>query len=400
MSKNIHFTGQPLYSQLLNLIDKQKINELSRQGGHDRYIKKLDGYSHFVILLYGILMRHDSLREIVLGMLSEANKLQHLGINYMVKRSTLSEANNRRDNKFFEQIYFSLFQKYKSLLPDSPTNRSWERLLHIMDSTTISLFSNVLKGVGRNPKKGKKKGGIKVHTVLKADEGLPYSIHFTSAATHDHVMLKKLNLTNGAFLAMDRAYIDYKVFEQFTQEGVFYVTKMKKNQRFELQESCYRVNNDGLVVLNDAHVSFSKDDIKHASRKIEYWEPNKKLSSVLLTNNFELEPEEIIDIYKRRWQIELLFKQLKQNFPLKYFYGESVNAIKTQIWITLIANLLLTVIKKKVKRDWSFSNLVTMVRQTLMCYINIYSFCENPEKAWLKIIQERSQSPPIPTLFD
>lgn len=112
-------------------------------------------------------MRHDSLREIVLGMLSEANKLQHLGINYMVKRSTLSEANNRRDNKFFEQIYFSLFQKYKSLLPDSPTNRSWERLLHIMDSTTISLFSNALKGVGRNPKKGKKKGGIKVHTVLK-----------------------------------------------------------------------------------------------------------------------------------------------------------------------------------------------------------------------------------------
>lgn len=153
-------------------------------------------------------------------------------------------------------------------------------------------------------------------------------------------------------------------------------------------------------MLNDAHVWFSKDDIKHASRKIEYWVPNKKLSSVLLTNNFELEPEEIIDIYKRRWQIELQFKQLKQNFPLKYFYGESVNAIKTQIWITLIANLLLTVIKKKIKRDWSFSNLVTMVRQTLMCYINIYSFCENPEKAWLKIIQKRSQSPPIPTLFD
>src|SRR5690606_31883347 len=142
------------------------------------------------------------------------------------------------------------------------------------------------------------------------------------------------------------------------------------------------------------------DDIKHTSRKIEYWEQNKKQSSVLLTNNFELDPEEIIEIYKRRWQIELLFKQLKQNFPLKYFYGESVNAIQTQIWVTLIANLLLTVIKKKVKRDWSFSNLVTMVRQTLMYYINLYSFCENPEKAWLDIIQEREKSPPMPSLFD
>jgi len=257
-----------------------------------------------------------------------------------------------------------------------------------------------LKGVGRNPKHGKKKGGIKVHTVLRADEGVPYAIHYTSAATHDHVMLKKLQLSNGAFLAMDRAYIDYSFFEQLTQDGVFYVTKMKKNLQFQSKESCFRVNPDGLVVLNDAMVEFRKDGIIHQSRKVEYWEKDKKQSSVLLTNNFELDAEEIIAIYKHRWQIELLFKQLKQNFQLKYFYGESTNAIKTQIWVTLIANLLLSVIKKKVKRDWSFSNLVTMVRQTLMNYINIYSFCENPEKAWLNIIQKRSKPPPMPTLFD
>ena len=160
------------------------------------------------------------------------------------------------------------------------------------------------------------------------------------------------------------------------------------------------MNAEGLITLNDAVVEFRKEDIIHTSRKVEYWEKGKKQSVVLLTNNFELDAEEIIAIYKRRWQIELLFKQLKQNFPLKYFYGESVNAIKTQIWVTLIANLLLSIVRKKVKRDWSFSNLVTMVRQTLMYYINLYSFCENHEKAWLKIIQKRSQSPPIPSLFD
>lgn len=400
MSKNIHFTGQPLFSQILSFVDKQEIKSFSHKGDYDKYVKKFDGYSHFVVMLYGILMRYDSLREIVIGMLSEARKLQHLGIDYMVKRSTLSEANNRRKSEFFSKIYFSLYQKHKTFLTDSQNTKSWEHLLHIMDSTTISLFSNVLKGVGRNPKHGKKKGGIKVHTVMRADEGLLYDVHFTSAATHDHVMLRKLKLTNGAFLAMDRAYIDYKVFEQFTQDGVFYVTKMKKNQRFEAKESCYRVNQNGLVVLHDAKVVFSKDDIQHNSRKIEYWEQGKKQSSILLTNNFELDSEEIIEIYKRRWQIELLFKQLKQNFPLKYFYGESINAIQTQIWVTLIANLLLTVIKKKVKRDWSFSNLVTMVRQTLMYYINLYSFCENPEKAWLEIIREREKSPPILSLFD
>lgn len=156
------------------------------------------------------------------------------------------------------------------------------------------------------------------------------------------------------------------------------------------------MNPSGLAELSDHIVEFEKDEIKHTSRRIEYWEEKKKHSSVLLTNNFDLDPLEIIEIYHRRWQIESLFKQLKQNFPLKYFFGESVNAIKTQIWITLIANLLLSVIKKRV---WSFSNLVTMVRQTLMYYINIYSFCENPEKAWIDIINKRNLSLPQLSLF-
>jgi len=400
MAKSTNFSGQPIYNQLLSLVNKEEITNIIRRGNHDRYVKKLDGYSHFVIMLYAVLMRFESLREIVIGMLSESHKLHHLGIDYMVKRSTLSEANNRRKNEFFEQIYFSLYQKYKKDLADSRTNKSWEHLLHIMDSTTITLFSNVLKGAGRNPKQGKKKGGIKVHTVLKAEEGVPYSIHFTSAATHDHVMLGKLKLTDGVFLAMDRAYVDYKVFQELTDEGVFYVTKMKKNLRYIQKDGHYLVNEDGLVILSDHKIELKKDDVTHISRRIEYWEEKKKLSSVLLTNNFDLEPEEIIAIYLRRWQIESLFKQLKQNFPLKYFFGESVNAIKTQIWITLIANILLSVIKKRIRRVWSFSNLVTMIRQTLMYYIDIYSFCENPEKAWLEIINYSNSSPPEPTLFD
>ena len=400
MGKNTHFSGQPLYAQLLKLTERKEIARISRKGNHDRYVKKLDGYSHFVIMLYAVLMRHESLREIVVGMLSEANKINHLGIDYMVKRSTLAEANNRRGNEFFEQLYFSLYRKYKNDLADSRTEKVWQHLLHIMDSTTITLFSNVLKGAGRNPKHGKKKGGIKVHTVLKAEEGVPYHIHFTSAATHDHVMLTKLRLTNGAFIAMDRAYIDYKVFQEFTDNGVFYVTKMKKNLRYTPLCGHFFVNKEGLVVLSDHTIKLKKDDVTHVSRRIEYWEEKKKYSSILLTNNFELEPEEIITIYLRRWQIESLFKQLKQNFPLRYFFGESINAIKTQIWVTLIANLLLSVIKKRIKREWSFSNLITMIRQTLMYYINIYSFCENPEKAWLQIINQSSSPPSQPSLFD
>lgn len=140
MGKNRHFSGQPLYAQLLKLTDREEIVRISLNGNHERYVKKLTGYSHFVIMLYAVLMRHESLREIVVGMLSEANKINHLGISYMVKRSTLAEANNRRGNEFFERIYFSLYRKYKNDLADSRTEKAWQRLLHIMDSTTKRCF--------------------------------------------------------------------------------------------------------------------------------------------------------------------------------------------------------------------------------------------------------------------
>ena len=125
---------------------------------------------------------------------------------------------------------------------------------------------------------------------------------------------------------------------------------------------------------------------------IEYWDKDGK-HATLLTNNFDLSEQEIIAIYDNRWQIELLFKQLKQNFPLKYFYGESVNAIESQIWVCLIANLLLTVVNRKVQRRWAFSNLVTAVRQMLMYYVDIFSFLENPEQTW-ELINARRCRPP------
>ena len=403
MSKDTHFIGQPLFSQLLKLVDKSEVVKLSKKGGYDRYTKRLDGYTHFVALLFAVLNRYDSLRELVVGMLSEANKLQHLGVDYMIKRSTIADANNRRSSDFFASIYSSLYQRNKQFLSDSRTNKSWERQLYIMDSTTISLFSNILKGVGRNPKQGKKKCGIKAHSVIKATENVPQLICYTSAATHDSFMLKELQLEEGSFIALDRAYINYSEFERLTQEGVYYVCKMKSNLVYETLSDKMIVNDNGQVILREKEVVFKKKDIEHKSRIVEYWredEKGKLAHAVLLTNNFELNTDDIIEIYKRRWQIETLFKQLKQNFPLKYFYGDSVNAIQSQIWVTLIANLLLTIVKRRVKRKWSFSNMVTMVRHTLMYYIDLYRYLEEPEKSWITINAQRAKSPPDPTLFD
>lgn len=390
MGKDTHFIGQPVYVQLLNLVDRERIRKISLRGGHDRYVKKLDGYTHFVAFLFAVLMRFDTLRETVIGMMAEANKLQHLGVDYLVKRSTLSDANNRRSSQFFRDIYKHLYNRYRHVLSDSRLSEVQKRL-YIIDSTTITLFSTILKGAGRNPKHGKKKGGIKAHCVIRYDEWAPHFVNFTSAATHDIRTLKGLQLPAGSFIAMDRAYVDYAEMERLTQEKVCYVTKMKKNLSFRTLSNITLVTPDGLAEMIVSKVQFAKDGVTHVSRMIEYWDKDGS-HATLLTNNFDLPEQAIIDIYGHRWQIELLFKQLKQNFPLKYFYGESVNAIESQIWVCLVANLLLTVVNRKVKRRWAFSNLVTAVRQMLMYYVDIFSFLENPERTWEKINAERCEA--------
>ena len=278
--------------------------------------------------------------------------------------------------------------------------------LQIIDSTTITLFSNLLfKGVGRHPKTGKKKGGIKVHTVIHANEGAPSDIKFTSAATNDSFMLKPSTLSKGDIMAMDRAYIDYEKFEQLTQRGVTYVTKMKKNLKYKILSDTMYQTPDGLMEVRIQNVEFIKqkkdgETIRHKSRIMTHVDLRKRKLISLLTNDMESDPEEIIAIYRQRWEIELLFKQMKQNFPLKYFYGESANAIKIQIWVTLIANLLLMVMQKGLTRQWSFSGLATMVRITLMYYVDFHSLFNNPEKEWEIILAKASESPPEPSLFD
>ena len=400
MGKSSHFIGQPMYSQVIKLLDKSRILQISRENGGERYTKRFNGWIHLVVMLYAIIMRFDSLREITASLLTEARKLSHIGITFKIGRSTLADANKRRSEAIFESIYRDTYATYRHVLSsDSRTGKTpqWMRRLQIIDSTTITLFCNrIVKGVGRHPKNGKKKGGIKVHTVIHANEGVPSDIRFTSAATNDSFMLKPSSLSKGDIIAMDRAYIDYEKFEQLTEKQVIYVTKMKKSLKYEILGDTIYQTPEGVMEVRVQEVRFTKkkqggETILHNARIITYVDVRKHKLISLLTNDMEFDPSEIIEIYRRRWEIELLFKQIKQNFPLKYFYGESANAIKIQIWVTLIANLLLMVMQKQLQRPWSFSGLATMVRITLMDYVDFYSLFNFPEKDWEDILAKTEQ---------
>ena len=408
MGKSTHFIGQPMYNQVIKLLDKSKILQISRELGGERYTKHFNVWIHLVVMLYAVIKRFDSLREITTSLLADTKKLAHLGIMFKISRSTLADANKRRPEAIFETIYRDLYARYRhELISDSRSSKcpKWMNRLQIIDSTTISLFSNLLfKGVGRHPKTGKKKGGIKVHTIIHANEGVPSDIKFTSAATNDSFMLKPSHLSKGDILAMDRAYIDYEKFEKLTQRGVIYVTKMKKSLKYQITSDVMYQTPNGLMEVRVQYVTFTKQTkdgfINHNARIITYADEKKHKLISLLTNDMGSDPNEIIAIYRQRWEIELLFKQIKQNFPLKYFYGESANAIKIQIWVTLIANLLLMVMQKRLTRSWSFSGLASLVRIVLMYYVDFYSLFNNPEKDWenMRILDENP--PPQLTLFD
>ena len=178
MSKSTYFTGQPVYSQVIKLLDKAKIQQISLETlGSERYVKRLTGWKHLIIMLFGVLKHFDSLRELEIGMKAETMKLSHLGLDYVVRRSTLAEANQRRPQEFFGKVYASLLERYTPFLPDSRSvscQQAWEKQLYMMDSTTITLFDNILKGVGRHPKSGKKKGGMNKLALMGECTGITF----------------------------------------------------------------------------------------------------------------------------------------------------------------------------------------------------------------------------------
>ena len=392
MGKGTNFSGQPIFTQLLNLLDKSKISKASKALGADKYVKRFTSHKHIVVMLFVAFEGYNSIRETVLGLLSNAHRLGHLGLDYVVRRSTLSEANARRTPDLFARVYFDTYRRYSGSLADSSLSKQDIKRLYIMDSTTITLFKNILKGVGRNPENGKKKGGIKAHTIIRSEDNQPCFIRYTEAAKHDHLLLKEVNLPEDSILCFDKGYVDYAQYEVFTRKRIWYVTRLKDNALYQAREEFDIPDDADSGILKDEQIELSygkNKSEKHLSRRIAYWDSTNGRLFEFITNNMELAAEVIAQIYKKRWQIELLFKQLKQNFPLKYFLGDNENAIIIQIWSVMLANLLLMILKSQVKRKWAFSNMVSVIRQHLMSYIDARSFFENPEKAWQELIEEQ-----------
>lgn len=382
MSKNSFFIGQPVFSQILRLLPKAKINSIAIDTEADKYCKRFSTYDHLVTMMYGVLNQCNSLREITTGFLALEDKIAHLGIKYPPRRSTIADAGRRRNAEVFEQIYKALLKRHGDLLSDSRLKK--ESRLYIFDSSTISLFQEVLKAAGKSKVDGRRKGGIKVHTLMRSDQDVAQMVTFSSSASNDSTFLKQVELPSGSIIVFDKGYNSYSNYNRFNQMKVSWVTRLNVKAKYRYIKSRHvskkhkqlGVIKDHLVELGHTH---RHSAVKVIARIITYKDEDTGRTFEFITNNLRFSPVTVAALYRKRWQIELLFKRLKQNYTLQYFLGDTENAIQIQIWCCLIVDLLLKIINKLGNGKWSFSNLVTMCRLLLMTYINIIKFMRASE---------------------
>jgi hypothetical protein len=385
MNKSTHFSGQPTFSQLIKLIPKEVVVNAARSNSSDKYYKKFNTWHHLVTMLFSCYGNCTSLREVVTGMRAMEGRLVSSGIKYFPARSTFAEANEKRSCEVFENIYLALKDYWDRFLPDSQKS---DDQLYIIDSTVVTLFQEIFKGSGSSYADGRRKGGLKVHMAVPVYQQSPCVVHIGDGAENDLSFHKHLTLPAGSTVIMDRGYRSYPQFNLWSEMDIRWITRVSKKTHFEIVERRVlqkQQRQSGVEQDIDVILGFPQQKTEQVkARIIHYTDPKSKKYLEFLTNDFKSKPHTIAQLYAKRWNIELLFKRLKQNMPLQYFLGDNKNAIQTQIWCSLIADLLLNVIRKQVKRKWAFSSIVCLVRLHLFNYLNLYSFLENPDHSVIK----------------
>ncbi|MCC5938254.1 MAG: IS4 family transposase [Lunatimonas sp.] len=394
--KHNFLSGHPIIAQLLSLIPKEIFDDVVEQQGADRYYKKLKMKDHFICMFYAVLTRNGSLREVCKNIGLIILKLIPLGMKQLPARSPLSDANRRRDHRIFSTLYFRLFMYYKTSLGSNWLDIGGEvdpGRVEVFDSTTVTLFKDILKGAGRNPIEGDKKGGVKIFAKMNLAEGVPNFICIRPAATNENMFLKVMELPEYGIAVFDKGYNRYASFEKWDSSNRYFVTRKKDNARYAVVRDFDCSHSEDIV--KDQLISLGYRD-KCGSRTVEvrlvtYIDPESGEVLEFITNLKGLDALTIALLYKNRWVIEVLFKQIKQNFELKYFLSDSENGIKIQIWVALILNLLFTVLHKRIREAEDFSTMVMVAAKNLSSYVSLEKFLLYSEAYFKTIFQKDLQ---------
>jgi len=363
-----------IFSQLLQLFPRNEFHQAVKKTRAERHARGFTCWGQFVAMLFCQLGRAHSLREISGGLRSCEGKLKHLGIT-APSHSTLAYANEHRPWQLFQEVFLMLLTRFQSEGLGKKKFRFKNKLVSL-DSTLIDLSVSLFDwALFRQTK-----GAIKLHLLLDHDGYLPTFAWITEGKIADIQIARQIVFPPGTVVVDDRAYNDYRLFAQWTSQGVYFVTKMKENAVYAVMGEREVPQNRN--ILKDELIEFTgygaREKCSYPLRRIEVYDPQTQEVCVFLTNHMDWGATTIAAIYKDRWQIEIFFKYLKQNLKIKTFVGTSPNAVKTQIWTALIAMLLLRYLQICSRFAWSLSNLVALLRMNLFTHRDLWAWLNCP----------------------
>ena len=311
-------------------------------------------------------------------MRSATGDLNHLGVTKAMRRSSLAYNNQHRNWELFQAMYFNLYDQFESTLKKSRKLLP-KRKIYLLGSTTIDLFLKVLDWALFR----KKKGAIKLHTVLDFDGCMPVFVDMSDGKKHDVKAAHDIEFSSGSIVVADRAFVDFNWMRQLMEQGVFFVIRGKENIKLELTQWPLSPTDEANPHLQydwQGYLSLPKSREKYPMklRMVQVWDEEQQIYLELLTNNFTWTASTISELYKRRWSIESFFKEIKTHLKIKSFIGTSMNAVLIQIWTALITILLLKTLQKEAKYTWHLSNLVSFIRLNLFVKIDLKKWLDKP----------------------
>ncbi|MDG1730330.1 MAG: IS4 family transposase [Algibacter sp.] len=371
-------TNITLFSQIISKLDSSKFKKLVKTHRSNKHHKGFDSWSHLVSMLFCQFANSQSLRDISNGLRSATGNLNHLGMLKAPSKSTLSYQNKNRSWELFRDYYYVLLESLGQQAHFKRTNFKIKSKIFLLDATTISLCLNLFDWARYKTKKG----AIKMHTLLDYDGHLPAYVNITDGKTADNKGAHDIPLLKGSVIVADRFYNDFSLLNVWDSNGVYFVVRHKDNIKFrtlkelELPEQRHQhVLKDEIIELTGIN---TKEKYPTKLRRVALWDEKNQQTIEVITNQMSWTANTITELYKARWEVEIFFRDIKQQLHIKSFIGTSHNSVMIQIWTALITILILKALKTQAKHSWYLSNLVAFIRLNLFVKVDLHKWIDNP----------------------
>ena len=373
-------SGKNVFRQLLQFLPRHDFNLCVRRYPGEHWAKSFTTFDQFLCLAYAQISGRESLRDIETCLNSHRDKLYHVGFRGSVSRTTLADANERRDYRIFQDFGHVLIGLAQGLYQDEPLAIELKQPLYAFDSTTLDLCLSLFPWAEFR----RTKAAVKMHTLIDLRGSIPTFVAVTTGKVHDVRMLDEMPVSEDAIYTMDRGYVDFARLYAIHKQGAFFVIRAKENLKFKRLYSSPKDKKAGIRADQVIALATQKSQKVYPERlrRVSYVDKERKKRLVFLTNNFDIPAKTVAEIYKQRWGVELFFKWIKQHLRIKSFYGTSVNAVKSQIWVGLCIYLLVAIAKKRLSIPCSLYTLLQILE------VNIFE-----KKPIISLVSEALKQP-------